>query len=229
MNIDPNPGGLDMDRTLFLVPTSLELDLVQEACQDYLATSVQQPNFQVCGFGPIAAGVETSRLVTQAKQNLGDQLKVVLLGIAGTYDATTLPVGGACSFHTCGCYGIGAGQGDRFQSPSELGFPQIRISQQDCFDRLPVQVHQSDPSRGQFLLTVCSAAANQAEVQQRRSVFPQAMAEDMEGFGVAMATGKQGIPLTIIRGISNVAGDRNTANWKIRPSIQAAVALLFSQ
>jgi len=76
------------------------------------------------------------------------------------------------------------------------------------------------------LLTACSASANFDEAQERASRYPDASAEDMEGFGVAMACQISNVPLRIIRGISNQAGDRNHGNWKISEAIQSAAKLL---
>ena len=44
----------------------------------------------------------------------------------------------------------------------------------------------------------------------------------MEGFAVAMACRLQNIPLEIIRGISNVAGDRDKSNWRVADAMGAA-------
>jgi futalosine hydrolase len=75
-------------------------------------------------------------------------------------------------------------------------------------------------------LTVCATSANQAEMQERRQRFPQAVAEDMEGFAVALACRMAGVPLTIIRGISNRVGVRDIQTWRIDEPLGAAGALL---
>jgi futalosine hydrolase len=51
---------------------------------------------------------------------------------------------------------------------------------------------------------------------------PHADAEDMEGFGVAVGCYFGGMPLQIIRGISNRAGDRNKRNWDVEGALHAA-------
>jgi len=43
----------------------------------------------------------------------------------------------------------------------------------------------------------------------------------MEGFSVAAACRFAGIPLRIVRGISNQAGDRNKENWRVRDAMHA--------
>jgi len=75
------------------------------------------------------------------------------------------------------------------------------------------------------LVSCCAASANAAEAESRRRANPEAVAEDMEGFAVALSCRLAGVPLTIIRGISNVAGDREHANWQIEPALRAAAEL----
>ena len=43
----------------------------------------------------------------------------------------------------------------------------------------------------------------------------------MEGYAVALAAHEFGVPVTIVRGISNVAGDRNVAGWALPEALQA--------
>jgi futalosine hydrolase len=47
----------------------------------------------------------------------------------------------------------------------------------------------------------------------------------MEGFAVAAACRLAGVPLDIVRGISNTAGDRDTSGWQIEAACRAAAAL----
>ena len=92
-------------------------------------------------------------------------------------------------------------------------------------DLLPLSVPGVERTR-ELLLTVCSAAQTEAETFQRLGHFPEAVAEDMEGFGVALACRLQGLPLTIVRGVSNRAGDRRVSQWAITPALVAAAELL---
>ena len=50
----------------------------------------------------------------------------------------------------------------------------------------------------------------------------------MEGFAVAVACRLAGVPLKIIRGISNHAGDRQHSRWKITEALLSAAALYES-
>lgn len=110
-------------------------------------------------------------------------------------------------------YGSTAFDGSRSMDASSIG------------DLLPLASHASDgPAAGQ-LLTCCSASSSTADVKRRSEVFPAAVAEDMEGFGVAVSCRLAGVPLTIVRGISNRAGDREKRRWAIPEALAAAAEL----
>jgi len=72
---------------------------------------------------------------------------------------------------------------------------------------------------------VCAASAEPDEAHLRQIRY-EASAEDMEGFAVAMACQLQDVSLEIIRGISNVAGDRDKSNWRIDDALSAAAEVL---
>jgi futalosine hydrolase len=44
----------------------------------------------------------------------------------------------------------------------------------------------------------------------------------MEGFGVALACALARVPLAIVRGISNAAGERDRKCWRIHEAMSAA-------
>ncbi|MFT7630577.1 MAG: futalosine hydrolase [Mariniblastus sp.] len=195
---------------LVLVPTEFELK--------FISSDLEIPNSQVavCGFGPVVAAARTMQLVGMHCPD-----RILLLGIAGSYDPA-VGVGSACEFSKVACYGIGAGGGADFQTSGEMGWSQwpSQTPERTIGDQLPLQSLQQ---AGGQLLTVCSAAGNQDEVASRREKFPGVFAEDMEGFGVAAAGRLSGTPVSIVRGISNLAGDRNKSNWEIGAALAAAV------
>ena len=149
--------------------------------------------------------------------------------------------GTAASFSQVACYGIGAGSGSEFQTASELGWTRWNeaTATQGSQDILELP---SDPASFRswrsdspadsgeafnnsidqpLLLTVCAASANSTDVADRLKKFPQAAAEDMEAYSVAMACRMANGPLTVIRGISNLAGDRNKAYWDVDAALKA--------
>ena len=75
------------------------------------------------------------------------------------------------------------------------------------------------------LLTCCSASDSAEEAEARLQRFPDAAAEDMEGFSVAMACNLARVPLQIVRGISNEVGNRNMDQWRIDEALASAAEL----
>ena len=89
-------------------------------------------------------------------------------------------------------------------------------------DRLALARAGHDPARPALLLTTCAASDSAAHAASRRARFPDALAEDMEGFAVALACRLAGVPLSIVRGMSNVAGERDPERWRIPAALAAA-------
>ena len=202
---------------LILIPTAFESDLIASPLARYLETN--DTVITHCGFGPVAAAASaTEAIITHQPK------RVILLGIAGAYLATKnqFSVGQAYRFGTVTVDGIGVGAGNEFQSAIDLGWPQFAGDKHRPMIQDSIKLSTDSPYP---LLTVCAASATpaQAEFRQRRY---GASAEDMEGFAVAMACGLQNVPLEIIRGISNVAGDRNKSNWQIKDALNSAVTEL---
>jgi len=217
-----------MPRFLVFIPTDFELAKLQPM----LAECVQRCDgvFATCGFGPIASGIRSMQLLMTHKPE-----SAVLVGIAGAY-GTDLPIGTAVSFERFGCYGIGAGSGRSFRTAGDLGWSQLvdqesGVSFGDIIP-LPTANQSNEPGNsraGRMLLTACAASDSTDDVKNRLCRFPEAAAEDMEAFSVAMACQMAGVPLTVIRGISNVAGDRNKANWNVPAALNAAAELFLAR
>ena len=201
--------------TLLVVPTPLELLRLRDLGGFERGTCL----VELCGFGPVAAAVRTAQLIAELKPR-----RVLLVGIAGAYDSTQHSIGSALEFAEVALHGVGAGEGDEFQGPPALGFPQWPGSPgttpHPVVDTLPLATAE----RAQLgtLLTTCAAASNEAQCRRRRELFPKAVAEDMEGFAVAMACTLSDTPVRIVRGISNRVGDRDASNWRIPAALAAA-------
>jgi futalosine hydrolase len=90
------------------------------------------------------------------------------------------------------------------------------------FETLPLAPHTSALAGEGLLLTVCAASADPAEAERRARTWRGARAEDMEAFGAALACALAGVPLDVVRGISNVAGVRDTSTWRIAEALDSA-------
>jgi futalosine hydrolase len=208
-----------MVSTLLLVPTRIELEFLSSAFHQRIAEF--DCKIALCGFGPILAGILASQLISEHKPT-----KVLLLGVAGGL-TEELPVAKSLEFDEVVCYGVGAGSGNRFVTTQEMGWCHWR-SEHDGFeirDSISVDNLRENPVKRDSpaqLLTCCAASASDEDVQLRLAKFPNAIAEDMEGFAVAAACLTHKTPLRIIRGISNRAGDRNKSHWRIHEAMAAA-------
>ena len=209
-----------MTRTLLLVPTPFELQRLQPGLKN--AAKAAECAIAVCGFGPIASGIVATQLLAKYAPD-----KVILAGIAGSFNANIAAIGSAQCYSRIGCYGVGAGSGSTFQTAGELGWSHFIDSQADDLFSDVIQLEGTDSAvaPSPMLLTVCSASASSSDVAERLKKFPEAVAEDMEAFSVAMACKLARIPLVVVRGISNIAGDRNKANWNVAAALKAVEEL----
>jgi len=205
----------DGSPTLLLVPTELELRRLSDLGGFEPGLAV----VELCGFGPVAAAARTAHLLATLRP-----ARVLLLGIAGSYEPRTHPLAEAFEFGAVAIDGIGVGEGATFVAPPVLGFPQWPGSSATCeraiFDRLPLAA-PAERADG-LLLTTCAASADHEQAAQRRARFPHATAEDMEGFAVAAACALAGVPARIVRGLSNEVGDRRPEHWRLPAALAAA-------
>jgi futalosine hydrolase len=206
---------------LFLVPTELERGLVAPVVAAACGSSIR---VELCGFGSVVAAARTSRLIAEHRPD-----RVLLVGIAGRF-ADRLAIGEAYAFERVACHGIGAGSGDAFVPAESMGWPQWPGDGSDPTTRIGGSLPCTSgrlpaTARAGLLLSACAASADEADVRSRLRLHPDAAAEDMEGFAVAAACRLAGVPLDIVRGISNTAGDRDTSGWQIEAACRAAAAL----
>ena len=206
--------------TLILIPTQLEADKLQLA----LTGNESRIDLAVCGFGPVGSAVGTCLLI---ERNQPD--RVVLAGIAGALGKTA-EIGQAYAFRSVTMHGIGIAQDGHLLSAAEVGFaelpltPNSKDSIQDGSITLQTSVRVSSLPQ---LLTVCTSADGFEAASRRRKLFPAAASEDMEGYAVALACAAKGVPLMIIRGISNRAGEADRSQWQIEKSLgQTRAAIL---
>ena len=228
---------------LILVPTSYEArflcgERVHRTLADRGAARCRIGGCAVtvalCGFGLAAAGAG-------AAYALGNHLRttaaepqttpVILVGIAGTYDPVRAPVGSALLATDVRCVGIGRGTGTAHRSAAALGWPQgLPLNGlPPVGDELPLSAPDlpGEPMPRGGLLSVTAAAATSAEAGERAARFPGASAEEMEAFAVGLAARLYGVPLTVIRGLSNVAGETDHGSWSTAVALAAAKDLLI--
>jgi futalosine hydrolase len=248
---------------LILIPTSFERDHLLADPGLSAALSAAQTEVAVCGFGPIAAAASTARLLSTRRTKwvilagiagsygselpLGSAWQVERVGSWG------IGVGSGSDFRLGWELGwnqvsspttapkmpmTNPGAGISGVGISGVGISGVGISGVGSLESgevIPLYTAplvRGGPNAG--LSLTCTAASNSAaDCELRRRNFPQAVFEEMEGFGVALAclehqkaTG-QAIASGMVRGVSNVAGDRNKAHWQIAPALAAVAELLL--
>jgi 1,4-dihydroxy-6-naphthoate synthase len=147
---------------LILVPTAAEAEL--------LGDDLPGP-VRVCGFGLAAAGAGAAHAI--ATHPAEAEAGVVLVGAAGTYDPDRFAIGTAIDASSVRIDGIGAGGA----GPAQLGFAEADV----------IALTGADGE----LLSVAEAAGTAAAAAERAERHPSALAEEMEGFAVAVAAGLQ--------------------------------------
>lgn len=152
---------------------------------------------ETCGFGPVAAAARTATLLAERRPE-----RALLVGIAGTYDGSAAGIGSALA--------LGRVEIDGFDGAGFEPWPGIGAS------------IVLDAGSGRTLVTVLAPSSSPVEASERSRRHAGAIAEDMEGYGVAVACAIARVPLAIVRGISNVAGDREKSRWRIRDALLAA-------
>lgn len=207
-------------RLLVLVPTAREAELLLGAAAKgigapHLVTlHGRSVRIALTGIGLAAAGASTGRWFAQVAPDAA-----LLAGIAGTLDPTLFPVGDVLEATSVACDGIGAGEGDRFAPLPEPPLPSTLAGSEPL---APIELERRiGETRGGALLSVAAAAGSRTWAQARRARHPHALAEEMEGYAVALAARLARVPLTIVRAASNEAGDRDHASWQVAPALAA--------
>ena len=182
-----------------------------EAEREAIAASSRGVDVLVSGVGPAAAAAATSRELATAGYDL-----VLCAGIGGGFAplaAGDVAVAGAIVFAD-----LGAESPDGFLPVSELGFGNEAYAVDPS---LAVQLaHRTGGHLGTVLTvaTVTGTAASAATLVRR---FPDAVAEGMEGAGVAAAAALHGVPAAEVRAVSNPVGPRDRAGWQITLALES--------
>jgi futalosine hydrolase len=169
---------------------------------------------EVVGVGPALAAATTARLLARAQYDGEPYDAVICAGIAGGF-AGRVEVGGLAVATESIAADLGADSPDGFLSLDRLGFGTARRPA-----GLGPALHQALPgSVAGPILTVSTVTGTAAGAKELVERHPDAVAEGMEGFGVACAAGE--LPFGEIRAISNAIGPRDRAAWRIAPALAA--------
>ncbi|WP_246212914.1 futalosine hydrolase [Streptomyces abyssomicinicus] len=176
------------------------------------------------GVGPALAAASTATALTAAALRGEPYRLAVSAGIGGGF-APAAPVGSLVVADEITAADLGAETADGFLPVTELGFGAVTHRPPPALVRAAAAATGAATGPVLTASTVTGTAARAALLRERH---PGALAEAMEGFGVAEAAAAHGVPVLEIRAVSNPVGPRDRAAWRI-PEALAALTTAFGR
>jgi futalosine hydrolase len=136
---------------------------------------------------------------------------VICAGIAGGFQPAA-PVGSLVVADAIVAADLGAETPEGFVPVTELGFGTV------CHLPPPALAHAVATATGArpgTVLTVSTVTGTATRAAELTARHPDALAEAMEGFGVAEAAAAHGVPVLELRAVSNPVGPRDRPSWRI--------------
>ncbi|MEW2185064.1 futalosine hydrolase [Streptomyces cellulosae] len=175
------------------------------------------PGLLAAGVGPAAAAASTAAALTAAALEGRPYGLVVCAGIGGGF-APDAPLGSLVVADAITAADLGAETADGFLPVTELGFGTVTHHPPAS---LAEAVAAASGARTGTVLTVSTVTGTAARADALRARHPRALAEGMEGFGVAEAAAAQDVPVLEVRAVSNPVGPRDRAAWRIGDALAA--------
>ncbi|MFD6680532.1 futalosine hydrolase [Micromonospora parva] len=179
------------------------------------------------GVGPAIAGAATARLLALAEAAGRPYRAVVSAGVAGGFTGRA-EVGDTVLGTASIAADLGAESPDGFIPVDELGMPPALLG---AGSRVPADAGLLATLRTALptattgpVLTVSTVTGTAAGTDELRRRHPEAVAEAMEGYGVAVAAAQAGLPFAELRTISNPIGPRDRDAWRLREALAALTA-----
>ncbi|MBK5996042.1 futalosine hydrolase [Streptomyces microflavus] len=170
------------------------------------------------GAGPAAAAAAAAfALASAAGSAPGPYGLVVSAGIGGGF-APAAPLGSLVVASDIVAADLGAETPDGFLPVTALGFGRDRFAPPPTLVREVAAATGAAPGP---VLTVSTVTGTAARTAALLTAYPGALAEAMEGFGVAEAAERAGVPVLELRAVSNTVGPRDRAAWRIGDALAA--------
>jgi futalosine hydrolase len=176
----------------------------------------------VSGIGAVNAALVTQAAIPEFKPRLA-----LSVGIAGAYPWGGASIGEVVVSSACVYAGLGAEDGEDFLNLESLGFPLLETRGSRVFNTIPAAEEHLEFARVTHakvgeILTLETVTGSERSLERLKRLHPKAIAEAMEGAGVAHAAALHGIPALEVRGISNsVEARRHRDSWRIGAALDA--------
>lgn len=193
-----------------------------EAERVAIASAGVNAEIVMAGIGPAAAAAATSHALNAAQPDL-----VLCVGIGGGF--APLRPGDVAVASAVVFADLGAETPDGFVPITELGLG--ATARYDVPASLAVELADRTGGHLGTVLTVATVTGTAASAAALARRVPDAVAEGMEGAGVAAAAARYGVPFGELRAISNLVGTRDRDAWRIPLALESlgtAVASVVS-
>jgi futalosine hydrolase len=189
-------------RLLVVTAVAAERDAIAAAIDEGASTVVLAG-----GIGPASSAAYTSAALAADSYDL-----VLSAGIAGGFD---LPLGAVVVASRVVYAQLGR------ETPG--GFEPLgsAVASLDVEPGLVAELAGRSGATTGTVLTVSTVTGTARTADALRARYPDAVAEAMEGFGVATAALVHGVPFGEIRAISNAVGPRDRAAWRVDEALAA--------
>lgn len=173
------------------------------------------------GVGPAGAAAGTARLLALAEAGGRGYRWVVSAGIAGALPGKA-DLGGVVLATRSVAADLGAESPEGFIGLDTLGLGEtVARPDPQLLDALRAALPAAVAGAVLTVSTVTGTAASTAALAGR---YPDAVAEAMEGYGVACAAAVSGAGFAELRTVSNPVGPRDRAGWRIGEALAALTA-----
>ena len=177
----------------------------------------------VVGIGVVSAAVALAAFLTTVPAD-----NVIMVGSAGAFPGSDLSVGdvAVASSETLAELGLCSGRGVADGDALNLGLEQTVSLDQRLCEGLLASARELFRARSGPFLSVAGVSDTEAQAKARSDRFP-ALVENMEGYALALAGRRFGIPVGEVRGVSNLAGVRDKSAWNLDLAGQRAQAAVL--
>lgn len=165
------------------------------------------------GVGPVNAAFALTRCLMASRPRA-----IIACGVGGAYAGSGLTIGDVVSAASETYADLGAASPDGFLDMETLGFPVVDGSP-PLFNRLPLDLF---PTARRVPFVTCSTCTGTDDDARAIVLRTGGAVESMEGAAIVHVARLSGVPVGELRGISNVAGRRNRANWRVPEAAAAA-------
>ncbi|MCX4489587.1 futalosine hydrolase [Streptomyces anulatus] len=169
------------------------------------------------GAGPAAAAAATAFALASGSSAPEPYGLVVSAGIGGAFTPLT-PLGSLVVASDIVAADLGADTPDGFLPVTALGFGRDRFAPPPALVR---KVAATTGAAAGPVLTVSTVTGTAERAGALLAAHPGALAEAMEGFGVAEAAARAEVPVLELRAVSNAVGPRDRDAWRIGDALAA--------